>query len=169
MNILDVVLAVLLLLGLVRGLFKGFFVELAGLVALVAGVYVAAHYSAGTYIFVQDFINWEEQYLRILSLVLTFLFVVLLIYTAARLLTKLADVLALGIVNRIFGGLVGLLKMAFLSSLFFMLISYFGLEFPDEETTTGSLLYRPVKVLAPAFVPELLEKAKQTDLLEAEF
>ena len=39
MSILDISLLTLLVLGLVRGFMRGFFVELASLVALIAGVY----------------------------------------------------------------------------------------------------------------------------------
>ena len=45
MTILDIVLASLLLFGLIRGLMKGLFVEVASLIALIAGIYGAIHFS----------------------------------------------------------------------------------------------------------------------------
>ena len=45
MSIIDIVLAALLLFGFIRGLFKGLFVEIASLVALVLGIYGAIHFS----------------------------------------------------------------------------------------------------------------------------
>ena len=43
MNILDIILGALILFGLIRGLSKGLFVEVASLVALIAGVFGAIH------------------------------------------------------------------------------------------------------------------------------
>jgi len=48
MNVLDIILGALLLFGLVRGFMKGLFVEVASLVALIAGVYGAIHFSSFT-------------------------------------------------------------------------------------------------------------------------
>ncbi|MBL4605010.1 MAG: CvpA family protein, partial [Flavobacteriaceae bacterium] len=39
MNIFDIVIAVLLIFAFVRGFMKGFFVEVASLIALVGGVF----------------------------------------------------------------------------------------------------------------------------------
>ena len=45
MNFLDIVLGILLALGLYKGVKNGLFVELASLIAIVAGVYGAIHFS----------------------------------------------------------------------------------------------------------------------------
>ena len=45
MNILDIILGALILFGLIRGLSKGLFVEVASLVALIAGVFGAIRIS----------------------------------------------------------------------------------------------------------------------------
>ncbi|MCB0383139.1 MAG: CvpA family protein, partial [Psychroserpens sp.] len=45
MAIIDIILGALLLFGLIRGFLKGLFVEVASLVALIAGVYGAIHFS----------------------------------------------------------------------------------------------------------------------------
>ena len=45
MAIIDIILGALILYGLVKGLSKGFFVEIASLLALLAGVYGAVHFS----------------------------------------------------------------------------------------------------------------------------
>ena len=43
MNIFDIIIAALLLFAFVRGLMKGLFAEVASLIAIIAGVYVAIH------------------------------------------------------------------------------------------------------------------------------
>ncbi len=166
MNIIDLLLSIFLLLGLVRGLFKGFFVELAGLVALIAGIYAAIHFSSGTYAFLSSFISWDEKYLAILAFATTFFLVALLVSLAGQLLTKMVSMLALGIVNRLAGGIFGVLKMAFLASIFFMFFENFAIFEPEPETKEASILYEPVRVLAPAILPGIIEEVKEGDLFE---
>jgi len=53
MSFLDIILGLLLAYGLYKGLKNGLFVELASLVALIAGIFGAIHFSyiAGDYLF----------------------------------------------------------------------------------------------------------------------
>ena len=53
MTVLDIVLAALLLFGLIKGLMKGLFVEVASLIALIAGIYGAIHFSAFAFDFLE--------------------------------------------------------------------------------------------------------------------
>ena len=166
MNVLDIVLSIVLLLGLVRGFFKGFFVELAGILSLIGGIYAAIHFSGGTYEFLDSFISWEEKYLVVLAFAVTFFIVALLISLAARFLTKMVSIIALGLVNRLLGGIFGLLKMAFLASLFFMFFERFGLFDAEVETEEASILYPPVRAIAPAILPTIIEEVKEGDVFE---
>lgn len=164
MNIVDLILCIFLLLGLVRGLFKGFFVELAGLIALVAGIYAAIHFSYIAFDFWEIFFSWNEKYLSILAFASTFFIVALLISLAGKILTKMVNMLALGLVNRMLGGVFGTLKMAFLASLFFMFLANFHLFKVDEETRETSLLYQPVSALAPLVLPTILDEVREGEI-----
>lgn len=166
MNILDLLLSIFLLLGLVRGLFKGFFTELASLLALIGGIYAAIHFSGATYAFLNSFINWEEKYLAILSFAVTFFVVALLISVAGNFLTKMVHMVALGIINRLAGAALGVLKMAFLASIFIMFIERFEVFEAEESTKEESVLYGPVRVLAPAILPTIIEEIREGDLFE---
>lgn len=166
MNVLDLLLSIILLLGLVRGLFKGFFVELAGLLSLIAGIYAAIHFSDGTYGILASFISWEEKYLSILSFAVTFFVAALLVSLAARFLTKMVSIIALGLVNRLLGGVFGLLKMGFLASVFFMFFEHFAIFEAEPETKQASVLYLPVRAIAPAVLPTIIEEVKEGDLFE---
>ena len=169
MNIVDLILCIFLLLGLVRGIFKGFLVELAGLVALIAGIYAAIHFSHFAFDFWELFFSWDEKYLSILAFASTFFIVVLLISLVGKLLTKMASLLALGLVNRILGGVFGMLKMAFLASLFFMFLESFQLFSVDKETRESSLLYEPVSKLAPLVLPAILDEVREGDTFRTPF
>lgn len=166
MNVIDLLLSIFLLLGLVRGLFKGFFVEVAGLLALIGGIYAAIHFSDATYLFLSSFISWEQKYLVILAFALTFFLAALLISLAGSFLTKMVSIIALGMVNRLLGAVFGVLKMAFLASLFFMFFERFDIFNAAEETKESSVLYEPVRAIAPAILPTIIEEVKEGDIFE---
>jgi membrane protein required for colicin V production len=75
MNVFDIVIAVLLILAFVRGIMKGLFAEIASLIAVVAGVFVAIHYSNHVefYLVNSTFIDWSDQTNRIVAFSITFL------------------------------------------------------------------------------------------------
>lgn len=166
MNVLDLLLSIFLLLGLVRGLFKGFFAELAGLLSLIGGIYAAIHFSGATYAFLDSLIDWDDKYLAILSFAVTFFIVALLISLAGSFLTKMVHMVALGFINRLFGGIFGVLKMAFLASIIMMFFTNFDVFDTEESTKEGSVLYEPIRVLAPAILPGLIQEVREGDLFE---
>ena len=100
MNILDIIILILLALGLINGLRKGFFVEVASLVALIAGVYGAIHFSDFAADFLMEKVDWNERTVNITAFIITFVVIVLLIALAGKALTKLADFAALISVGR---------------------------------------------------------------------
>src|SRR5210317_232205 len=116
MNTFDIIIAAFLIFGFVRGLMRGLFVEVASLVALVAGIYGAIHFSYFIGAYLSEYVEWEEQYITITSFALTFALIVLAISLAGKALTKIADFAALGLVNKILGGVFGLLKFGLILS-----------------------------------------------------
>lgn len=160
MGIIDIVIVILLLLGLIRGFKKGLFVELASLVALVAGIYGAIHFSNYAANFLQNKTEWNEQTINIAAFAITFIVIVLVISLAGKALTKLADFAALGILNKLLGGAFGVLKTGLILSV--VLLVFDGLNntitLANEEQLSNSVLYQPVKSLVPTFFPKLLNQ-----------
>ncbi len=165
MAVIDIVLGALLLFGLVRGLFKGLFVEVASLVALVAGVYGAIHFSDYAASFFEDSVDWDEKYVNIFAFAITFIVIVLAIALAGKALTKLADFAALGILNKLLGAVFGALKIGLILSILLIVFDNMNntIPFADEEDLETSILYKPVKSLAPMLFPSILNKGKDVD------
>ncbi|SDB60064.1 membrane protein required for colicin V production [Flavobacteriaceae bacterium MAR_2010_188] len=165
MNILDIIILIFLLLGIVRGFMRGLFVEVASLVALVAGIYGAIHFSHYASEFLTQHVEWEEKYINVAAFAVTFIIIVLVIALAGRALTKLADFAALGIFNKILGALFGGLKIGLILSIIMMVLDNadrtFG--FLDEETKKESALYEPIQSIAPAIFPALVEAADKIE------
>lgn len=153
MTFLDIVLGILLAWGLYKGLTNGLFVELASLVALIAGIYGSIHFSyiAGDYL--SQNMDWNPRYIKITSFIITFIAIVLLVHFAGKLLTKVADFAMLGLLNKIAGGIFGTLKVAIIlgALLIFFEKATASFNFVNEETRKESILYQPVRDIG-AFV-----------------
>ncbi len=164
MNYIDIILGILMLWGLIKGLSKGLFASLASLVALIVGIYIAVHFShiAGGY--VERFVDWPKGAMKLTAFALTFILVVILVSIAGKLLTKIADYAALGILNKILGGAFGILKMAFIASVIIIFIEALNrnITMIKQETLDASLLYNPVRRIAPTVLPNVL-KDNSTD------
>lgn len=167
MNTLDIILCIFLVIGFIRGFFKGFFLELAGIVALIVGVYGAIHFSPTTHRFLSSFLSWDPEVLSLVSLAFTFIIIVLIVSLIGSILTKMASLVALGLVNRLLGAVFGFLKMAFFASLIFMFISYTDAFSFEDDTKSDSILYSPVEALAPRVLPTILRKLDEGDYFEA--
>lgn len=165
MSVLDIVLLVLILFGLVRGLMKGFFVEIASLIALIAGVYGAIHFSHYAATFIDENSQWDEKTVTIVAFAVTFIIIVLVIAMAGKALTNLANFAALGIVNKLLGALFGALKVAVILSIILNVFDNMNRAIPltDEESIEDSVLYIPVKSLVPKIFPPILEKKKELE------
>ncbi|CAL2102510.1 CvpA family protein [Tenacibaculum sp. 190130A14a] len=159
MNTFDIIIAALLLFGFVRGLMKGLFVEVASLVALVAGVYGAIHFSYFIGDWLKGSVDWEEKYISLAAFAATFVVIIVVIALLGKILTKIADFASLGILNKILGGVFGALKIGLILSVIFI---FFGkmndtIPFVSQESLNESILYKPVKKIAPTIFPSIIK------------
>ena len=163
MNTFDVIIAALLIFGFVRGLLKGLFVEVASLVALIAGVYGAIHFSYFVGNFLADSVSWEERYVTIVSFAITFAIIVLVIGLLGKLFTKIADFASLGLLNKLFGGVFGVLKVGLILSIVLLIFSKLNdtIPFISNEQKENAILYEPVKNLAPTLFPDFLKVVEE--------
>lgn len=161
MNVFDIVIAVILLFAFVRGIMNGLFSEVASLVAIVAGVFCAIHFSYHVEYFLNDSIlEWSHETKKIVAFVVTFLAIVLVIVFIGKVLTKLADITSLGLLNKLLGGIFAILKSAVILSVVFLFFDRFNSKIPfvDKKTLDESILYHPIKSIVPTIFPEILEE-----------
>lgn len=158
MNVFDIILAALLTFGFIRGLIKGLFVEVASLLALVLGIYGAIHFSYFAGNLLSAYVSWEERYITIVSFAITFALIVIIIALLGKMLTKIADFASLGILNKILGGVFGLLKIGLILSIVLLVFSKLNntIPFISDDQKESSVLYEPVKNLAPMIFPDFV-------------
>jgi membrane protein required for colicin V production len=159
MNVFDIVIAALLIFGFVRGVMKGLFVEVASLVALIGGVYGAIHFSYFIGNFLKEAVSWDQEYISLAAFAGTFITIIVTIALLGKMLTKLADFAALGVINKILGGVFGAIKIGLILSVVFI---FFGkmndtIPFVKKETLDESILYAPVKKIAPTIFPSIIK------------
>ena len=159
MNVFDIVIAALLIFGFVRGVMKGLFVEVASLAALIGGVYGAIHFSYFIGDFLKEAVSWSQEYISLAAFAGTFIIIIVTIALLGKMLTKLADFAALGVINKILGGVFGAIKIGLILSVIFI---FFGkmndtIPFVKKETLDESILYAPVKKIAPTIFPSIIK------------
>jgi membrane protein required for colicin V production len=159
MNVFDIVIAALLIFGFVRGVLKGLFVEVASLAALIGGVYGAIHFSYFIGDLLKEAVSWDQEYVSLAAFAGTFITIIVTIALLGKMLTKLADFAALGVINKILGGVFGAIKIGLILSVVFI---FFGkmndtIPFVKKETLDESILYAPVKKIAPTIFPSIIK------------
>ena len=167
MNVIDIILAVILVAAAINGFTKGFFIELASIVSLVLGIWAAVEFSGFVQRWLSKYLDWSVDAMRLVSFVLIFLFVVLVVHLVATLTEKFVRAIALSIFSRLGGAVFGVLKTAFILSIIMIVIfkieNFTGKIIP-EKSKTESRLYGPIENFAPNILPFL--KAEKAKILE---
>ncbi len=126
MNVADLVIAVVLLIGLLSGLARGFVRCLLGLVALVVGILVAAGFHELVAETAFSFLPGDHAP-KIVSFVVIFLVVVLLIGLVARIIAKTLKLATLGWLDGLLGAILGLATAAVVAGVLLLLLVMAGL------------------------------------------
>jgi membrane protein required for colicin V production len=154
MGVLDIIVLCLIGLLVFNGIRKGFIISLASLVELGLGIFAAVYFSNYIEKILSDNLHPSGSWLPILSFALTFLVVVIIVMLIGKALEKMVDLVGMGILNHIFGGIFGLLKgVLFVSVLLFVITAMD----PKEKLITRkvkqeSLVYRYVSKAFPYMI-----------------
>ena len=177
MSFLDIILGLLLVWGLYKGASNGLFVEVAELIALIAGIYGAIHFSLTVAEFMEKSLEWDQSYVRIVAFLAVFLLIVIIVHMAGKFLTNVVDGAAiLGLMNKVAGGLFGALKVAVILGAILLFFDRAATSFNivNKSTKKQSLLYDPIKEVG-AFVfskvlkenPSKIEKQASKEIRKA--
>lgn len=156
MNALDIVILVFLALGAYSGYKQGLFISILSIVAFVVALIIAFH-----------FMDWGAQILAekvtdlnfglpFMAFILIFLAVILLIRGLAFLVKKTLDFTILGSVDSFAGGILGVLKTAFILSFFLWIADSFDFKV-SEDWLRDSKAYAYVEPIAPLSIKFLDE------------
>lgn len=157
MGILDITLGGLLIYGIVRGAWNGFFVELASFLSLILGIYIAIKFSFLTQSIIENHVSWSPKTVQTVAFLLTFVLVVVGISMLGKVFTTLANFASLGIMNKIGGGFFGLLKTILILSVSLHFFHKFNdrVSFVEKETLQDSLFYYPTLEISGLVYPAI--------------
>ena len=157
MNLFDIILGGFLIYGIIRGVWNGFFVELASFLSLILGIYIAIKFSFLTQSIIESHVSWSPKTVQIVAFALTFVLVVVGITALAKVFTTLANFASLGLVNKIGGGFFGLLKTILMLSVSLHFFHKFNekTDFVSKETLVASLIYYPTLEVSGLVYPAL--------------
>lgn len=157
MNWLDIVLAIPLLWFTYKGLKNGFIIELASLASLILGIYVALYFSFYTEDYLLRNFDINDRYISILSFGITFIIVAIVVYLIGKLIHRLVNIIALGLLNRLAGGIFGFLKAALILSVLLYFLNGFdpGSNLLKPEIKERSYLYDPIQSIVPKIILRL--------------
>lgn len=157
MNYIDIIGIIILGYAAVQGFRSGFIKQLASLVGLIAGVFIAYHFSDRTYSYLLNFFDLSPKILSVLSFAITLVLVVVVVSLLGKLTDKLLDMVMLGGLNRLAGAVFGILKAGFILSVILFILNGFTSDhqFFKKETTSESFLYKPIEGFAPMIFPYL--------------
>jgi membrane protein required for colicin V production len=108
-NIIDLCIALVLLIGLILGIWKGFVRSITALASVVLGVFGAMKYYPAVEPYLGKISKLDPQISMILSMVIIFILVQIVFVLLRLLLEAAVDVTKLGWLDRTFGALMGLL------------------------------------------------------------
>jgi len=155
MNHVDIILAIPLTIGAIRGFTKGFILELASLAGIIIGVFLAALFSGLISQLLLEYVDWNPNAMKIVAFIIIFIFVVITVKIVGRLIEKFFKLIGLNFLNRIAGLIAGILKFAFILSVVLIFFNYINRDelLMSKETQEESFLYNPVASLVPSILP----------------
>ena len=110
MSYLDLFFGVVIAWGAYSGFSKGLIKELASILGVIFGIFLAKNYYPYLDIKLKPIFESEAGFISILSAILIFLFTIMVFKIIARFLTKFLKIIALGLLNRIIGSVFGIFK-----------------------------------------------------------
>jgi membrane protein required for colicin V production len=157
MSFLDIVLGAFLLYALFKGMKNGLFIELASLLSLILGIYIAIKFSYMIREMLAGHVSWSAKYIEIIAFGLTFIAVVLAVHVLAKVLTGIMDFAFLGIFNKLAGAAFSVLKTILLLSIVINLFQKININnmIAKEETLNKSLFYNPIQEVSKYIYPSL--------------
>ena len=142
MNVLDIILAVPMLLLVFLGWKKGVVRETATLVGVLVGIWAAVHLSQ----LVAELIGLEGENAVLIAFLVCFVGALVLAWLLGRLVEGLLKAAKLGILNRIAGALLGMVKVLCILAVLLNTVVMLdpGEKLLKPELKENSILYKPV-------------------------
>ena len=153
MTYIDIIIGILLLLSFVLGWRQGLIRQLFGILALLLGVFCAYKFSDSTAYYLAKWFSMNEAVTNAVAFAITFIAVLFLVILIGRVADRFIKLVALGLVNRLLGAILGALKAVLIISVCWVILKSFNLL--PEETIRASHSCQPLESVGSTVFPYL--------------
>ena len=162
MNYFDIIILIPLIWGGYKGFKKGFIIEIASFIALGLGIWGGMRFSSISAYYLSSTFEISEKVMPLVAFAATFIAIVIVVFTLAKMLQKIITMVALGFINRAAGALFGMLKFGLIMSVVINLTNIINnqVSFISPEMKNTSILYTPMGKIAPLIIPGIQEISK---------
>ncbi len=158
MNSLDIAIGVVLLYAAVRGFMRGAVKEIAGIVAIAAGVYFSMKFSGLTAGWLRDYFGVTGGMIKPAAFIVTFVLVLLAVKLMAALTDKLLEFAGLGLLLKLGGMLLSVFKWMLIVGAVLTAVFDFNRSventFVEEKVFEDSLLSKTCIGVASLILPD---------------
>lgn len=158
MNTLDYIILAILIWGFISGFRKGLIMQLALILGVVLGIWLANLGSGAMGEWLQSKASLKGVWLPHLSFLLVFVLVYIVAYISGKALSAAVNLVMLGFVNKLAGGILGIVKMLMVSGVLIVFCRMAGIE-PTGDFRKESSLYSSTAAVADLMAPALKEKS----------
>ncbi len=158
MNSLDIAIGIVLLYAAVRGFMRGAIKEIAGVIAIAAGVYFSMKFSGLTAGLLKDYFGVTGGMIKPAAFIVTFVLVLLLVKLIVALTDKLLEFAGLGLVLKLGGMLLAMFKWMLITGAVLTAVLEFNRSvensFIEEKAFEDSILSKTCIGVAGLILPD---------------
>jgi membrane protein required for colicin V production len=148
LNLLDILLIIIPVIGFILGFKDGFVRKIIGLVGILIGIYLGVFFAGKLGRMIESAFDIEYYLASIIAGVAIFLVIVLIFSIIKRLVHPFDKVN--NFVNQMAGGFLGAIQILFFTSAVLYLLNVFNV--PKKNIKESSFLYTPVYSLIPSTI-----------------
>lgn len=170
MNALDAVVLLILVIGAIVGLRKGFFSQAFAILAILLSAWIAFTCAGAISEWIASWVHAEGIWLKIITFLLIFIGVGILCRLVSKLFDRLFKVAMLGWLNRLMGAILSVCKYLIIMGLITILFNTVNKEFKwvDEATLSQSRSFVAIREGAYKLFPYFKEMLSGSAVIEAE-
>jgi membrane protein required for colicin V production len=148
--LIDILFLIALILGVIRGIQRGFIIAIFSIIAIIIGLAAALKLSAVAAGHLNNSVNISSRWLPVISFLVVFVVVVLLVRLGANILQKTVEIAFLGWLNRLGGAMLYVL----LYTIVFSVLLFFAVQLHliKGETIAASNTYSWIKPVGPYII-----------------
>lgn len=158
MSIIDLIILLCFLPAIYYGIKKGFIKQLAGIVALILGAWLAWKFTGILSNWISGWVEGGDTVIKIVSFTVIFIIVVVLVNLVGKLLEGIFRITLLSWANKLLGVIFSILKTALILSLIALILNQINglIEIIPEDALAKSKLYEPISDLISVIFPKLI-------------